>query len=195
MVDAFKKMIENWKDFSGKATRPEYWWAQLALAIVCFIAYIPGAVFVGIGEGADSGICAIIGVLLLVVASIFLILLTVADISLSIRRLRDAGFPWWFFFVGFIPTIGNIAFIVFMCFPSSDVPVIDFGTSNGGTVVTDVKPAAPAAPTAAPATPTATVVDVTPTEAPVVDADSWTCPACGGACTGKFCPKCGTPKE
>lgn len=193
MVDAFKKMIANWKDFSGKATRADYWWAQLAYVIISMVAYIPGIVLLAFAE--DSTICGILGGLLTLVVSIFFIFLAVADISLSIRRLRDAGFPWWFFFIGFIPTIGNIAFIVFMCFPSSDVPVIDFGTSNGGTVVTDVKPAAPAAPTAAPATPAAPVVDVTPTEAPVVDADSWTCPACGAACTGKFCPKCGTPKQ
>lgn len=187
MVDAFKKMIDNWKDVNGKTNRPDYWWATLAEVLVTFVACIIPGILLGIGAGMDNGASAvfvILGIILCVVVGVLVIFLAIADITMTVRRLRDAGFPWWLIFVNFIPSVGQIALVVLLCFPSTDTPVFTVGV---GTAATQAAPSAPVE-NASP------IVDVTPEEAPVVDADAWICPACGAACSGKFCPKCGTAK-
>ena len=188
MIDAFKKMIENWKDFNGKTSRPDYWWATLAVAIVEFIVGIIITVLFAFAIGKESVALGIIGVIITIAISILAVFVAIAEISMIVRRLRDAGFPWWFIFANFIPSIGQIAVIVMLCFPSSDTPIIDFGGSSA--------PTAPKAeaPKPAPA-PVAPVVDVEPEEAPVVAENGWTCPSCGATGnSGKFCGSCGTAK-
>ena len=186
MIDAFKKMIENWKDFEGKTNRPDYWWATLAVCIVETIVTILLTVIFAVAFGKDSVILGIIGIILTIAVGVLGIFIAIAGISMSIRRLRDAGFPWWFFLANFIPSIGNIAVIVMLCFPSSEQPIVNFAGSE--------------APKPAPA-PVAPVVDVKPEEAPVVEeapapvADGWTCASCGNeGNTGKFCGSCGAAK-
>ncbi|MDO5448327.1 MAG: DUF805 domain-containing protein [Clostridia bacterium] len=196
MIDAFKKMIENWKDFEGKTNRPDYWWATLAVCIVEFIVSIIITVVFAVAFGKDSVLLGIIGVILTLAVGILGIFIAIAGISMSIRRLRDAGFPWWFYLANFIPSVGNIAVIVMLCFPSSEQPIVNFGSDAP-------KAAEPAeAPKPAPA-PVAPVVDVEPEEAPVVEEapveapadDTWTCASCGNeGNTGKFCGSCGAAK-
>ncbi len=187
MISAFKKMIENWKDFNGKTSRPDYWWATLAVAIIeMIVGGIVGIIF-AFALGKESAALAIIGMIIAIAISVLGVFVAIAGISITVRRLRDAGFPWWFIFANFIPSIGNIAVIVMLCFPSSDKPIIDFG---GGTPVTPTAEA----PKPAPA-PVAPIVDVEPEEAPVVAEAGWTCPSCGATGnSGKFCGSCGTAK-
>lgn len=174
MVAAFRQMIDRWKDFEGRTSRPDYWWATLAVFILSFIISLIIAIPFIIAGVMDrgSGFLVAIGVLLLVAASILYIFLAIAGLSMSIRRIRDAGFPWWFWFVNFVPSVGNIAFIVLLCFPSSDEPRVNFdGTGSASTVTPSAAPAAAAA-AAAPATEAVNnspIVDVTPEEAPVVE--------------------------
>lgn len=187
MVDAFKKMLENWKDFTGKTSRADYWWATLAVVIVEFIVSIFVSVIIAIAFGKESVVLGIIGALLILAVGVLGVFIAIAGISMSIRRLRDAGFPWWFYFANFIPSVGNIAVIVMLCFPSSETPIVNFGSE------------APKQDVSTPAPAPAPVVDVTPEEAPVVEeapaALGWVCPACGKEDnSGKFCGSCGASK-
>ena len=65
---AVVNLFQKWADFNGYASRPEYWWAILFIALVSFVtAWIP---FVG------------------VIVSVVLI---VPQLSLTVRRLHDMG--------------------------------------------------------------------------------------------------------
>lgn len=180
MVEATKKMLANWKDFGGRTTRPDFWWAYLGTFLLEMAIVIIPSIIWGIAMGFDSTVLYIIaGIFTLAVCPAF-IYLCVAMIAAEIRRIRDAGFPWWFFFACFIPTVGSVALIVFLCFPTAEKPIINFG----GAEVQN--------PNVASAAPSYT--DVTPAEAPVVDNSTWYCSNCGAENTGKFCASCGEKK-
>ena len=51
-------------------------------------------------------------------ANLYLIAQIVPHLPLTIRRLRDAGKHWAWFFIGLIPVIGSIWLIVLLVQPS-----------------------------------------------------------------------------
>jgi len=92
-IAAFKK----YADFSGRATRQEYW----MYVLIYLIIYIVLAV-----------VDAAIGILLL--APIFSLVMLVPSISIAARRLHDTGRTGWWQLIGFIPLLGLIVMIVFL---------------------------------------------------------------------------------
>lgn len=115
MVMAIKLFFVNYFNFSGRASRAEFWWAYLALTLI--------------------GIVPLVG--------IFIQLLTfIGLISLTSRRLQDVGFSGWYQLVPYsilglsigmslaeifssplailISVVVYITFIVFLAKPSID---------------------------------------------------------------------------
>ena len=113
MVMAIKLFFVNYFNFSGRASRAEFWWVYLALTIIGFVP--------------------LVGILIQLVTFIGLI-------SLTSRRLQDVGFSGWYQLVPysilslliglslaeisstpfaiFISVIVSITFIVFLAKPS-----------------------------------------------------------------------------
>ena len=113
MVMAIKLFFVNYFNFSGRASRAEFWWVYLALTIIGFVPLV----------------------------GIFIQLVTfIGLISLTSRRLQDVGFSGWYqlvpysilslliglslaeisstLFAIFISVIVSITFIVFLAKPS-----------------------------------------------------------------------------
>jgi uncharacterized membrane protein YhaH (DUF805 family) len=113
MVMAIKLFFANYFNFSGRASRAEFWWVYLALTIIGFVPLV----------------------------GIFIQLVTfIGLISLTSRRLQDVGFSGWYQlipysilslliglslaeisstpFAIFISVIVSITFIVFLAKPS-----------------------------------------------------------------------------
>ena len=113
MVMAIKLFFVNYFNFSGRASRAEFWWVYLALTIIRFVPLV----------------------------GIFIQLVTfIGLISLTSRRLQDVGFSGWYQLVPysilslliglslaeisstpfaiFISVIVSITFIVFLAKPS-----------------------------------------------------------------------------
>lgn len=103
-VQAFK---QKYCDFSGRARRKEYWgyvlfaaliqWAMLAVAALSF--------------GAES-------VGFYVVYALIALAFILPALSVTVRRLHDLGKSGWWIFIAFIPFVGSIALLVFMCLDS-----------------------------------------------------------------------------
>ncbi len=94
----------NYFNFSGRATRPEYWWFQLWLAIIAIATGIFGVMEIGSQPG--SGIKLVDGVLTL----IFLVLLLgtlIPALSLQIRRLHDSGHTGWWVLASFLAHVAR----------------------------------------------------------------------------------------
>ena len=98
IIEATKLFFTRYADFSGRSRRSEYWWANLAMAII----------------GAIAG--AILGDL----AFIWSLAILVPSIAISIRRLHDIGKSGWWYLIGLIPLVGSIILIVWCCTDSKE---------------------------------------------------------------------------
>ncbi|MGR4009348.1 DUF805 domain-containing protein [Leucobacter sp. 1207-22] len=138
--DAVRRFFKNYVNFSGRASRSEYWYAQLFLflvglipAILMFIGFagIAAAAF-GSEYGNNAAVVAGGGtVVLAVIGGILVGLFTLATIIPSIaigwRRLHDANLPgtlWLLNLASMIPVVNyvgwlaSIAYLVLTIFPS-----------------------------------------------------------------------------
>ncbi|BDD84815.1 hypothetical protein TPB0596_45780 [Tsukamurella pulmonis] len=89
----------------GRASRSEYWWAQLGLLLPVAVAF--GLIGIGTAVGGTAGdALAVIAVVLCVITMVA----AIGTIALSVRRLHDADLSgWWYLLaivVGFVPVIG-----------------------------------------------------------------------------------------
>lgn len=117
---AVKRFFTKYSDFSGRASRSEYWWWIL-------FAFIVGVVIEGLGlalgfaggttnaDGTASPgpIFWVAGVLALV----WVLATIVPHLALIWRRLHDANLAGPFFFLSFVP-FGSLVVLVFTLLPS-----------------------------------------------------------------------------
>jgi uncharacterized membrane protein YhaH (DUF805 family) len=84
--------ISKYADFTGRASRPEYWW---------FVLFMVG-----------------VGVLLSFVSSLVALLfnlgMIVPSIAAATRRLHDTGRSGWWQLIALVPLVGWIVLIVFL---------------------------------------------------------------------------------
>jgi uncharacterized membrane protein YhaH (DUF805 family) len=93
---AVQTCFRKYVDFSGRASRPEYWWFVLAYFILAFVtSFIHEVVYY-------------------VVVLAFILPLMAA----GARRLHDIGRSAWFLLIGLIPVVGTLVLLYFMVQPS-----------------------------------------------------------------------------
>jgi len=97
-----KGPFSKYADFSGRASRQEYWMFMLSVGVFYLLCLMAAA--------AGSGFAAIAMIILI----LFGIVAFIPGIALFIRRLHDTGRSgaWWF--ISFIPLIGSIVLLVFL---------------------------------------------------------------------------------
>ena len=112
MTKAAKLFFTNYFDFSGRASRGEFWWAYLAFFIVSIILAIVDGVIVGMIFGfTDNELLSITENEFLsnngFFSNIFSLVTFIGWISLTSRRLQDNGHSgWWqLAYLSVIPTI------------------------------------------------------------------------------------------
>lgn len=122
MTKAAKLFFTNYFDFSGRASRGEFWWAYLAFFIVSTILFIVDGVIVGMIFGfTDNELLSITESEFLSTngffSNIFSLVTLIGWISLTSRRLQDNGHTgWWqLAYFSIIPTI-----ILWVFFISAD---------------------------------------------------------------------------
>lgn len=94
--NAISTVFRKYAEFSGRATRSEFWWFSLFALLVSLAV---GSVWDGLAG-----------------AWFFAVLLP--SLAVSVRRLRDAGYAWPMIFLGLIPLVGLIILIVLYSQPS-----------------------------------------------------------------------------
>ena len=122
MTKAAKLFFVNYFDFSGRASRGEFWWAYLAFFIVSTFLFVVDGVIVGMIFGfTDNELLSITESEFLsnngFFSNIFSLVTAIGWISLTSRRLQDNGHSgWWqLAYFSIIPTI-----ILWVFFISAD---------------------------------------------------------------------------
>jgi uncharacterized membrane protein YhaH (DUF805 family) len=109
-VAAVKTSLMKWADFRGIASRAEFWWFQLFLVLANF-ALLSLGIFISIAL-PDAG-PPITGIALIALW----VLALVPTTALSVRRLRDGGFPRGLIFIALIP-FGGLGLLVMYLMPT-----------------------------------------------------------------------------
>lgn len=92
---AVKTCLSKYVDFTGRASRSEYWWFVLAQLVVLIVAQlIHPYVYIIVALG-----------------------LLLPAIAAGVRRLHDIGKSGWFLLLGLIPLV-NLVLIYFLVQPS-----------------------------------------------------------------------------
>ncbi|WBY16240.1 DUF805 domain-containing protein [Erythrobacteraceae bacterium WH01K] len=105
--------LKRYAEFSGRSRRREYW---------MFVLFII-AVSVGIGiVEAILGLSATIGDAYGPISLLFLLAIFVPSLAVQVRRFHDQGRSGWFVLLNFVPFIGTLIVLVFMCLDGTDGP-------------------------------------------------------------------------
>ena len=95
-TEAVKSGFDNYVNFSGRASRPAYWWWVLFAILASIVANI---------------IDAAIGVT--IVSIIVALGLFLPGLAVAFRRLHDTDRSGWWILIGLIPLIGFIVLLIF----------------------------------------------------------------------------------
>ena len=120
MIQAYKNFFKGYADFTGRSTRPEYWWVWLMNNIL----FLPLYIFYFRMAWNDAGETdPILGVAIISIYMILAIVLFIPSLAVKVRRLRDAGLHWAFIFLHFVP-MGGIALLVLLAMPTKEVEIV-----------------------------------------------------------------------
>lgn len=132
MINAYKNFFKNYAEFTGRSTRPDFWWVWLGnfiLSIPFWVIYIYtvylSAVMDSVSDSASEAAFMIFG-LVAIIYVVFYLAILVPTIALTVRRLRDAGFHWAFIFLRFAPMVGGIALLVLLAMPTKETEVVNY---------------------------------------------------------------------
>ena len=131
MINAYKNFFKNYAEFTGRSTRPDYWWVWLGnfilsipFWIIYFYTVFLSVVMDSVGETVIEATFMFLG-LVVIFYVIFFLAILVPTLALSVRRLRDAGFHWAFIFLRFAP-MGGIALLILHAMPTKETEVVNY---------------------------------------------------------------------
>ena len=122
-VGAIKTCFSKYVDFKGRARRPEYWWWILFTVLVGIVLEL---VDLGIAAAHGPGVLGNLANLVFLLPSL----------AVGARRLHDTDRSGWWLLLWFIPLIGWIILIVFLCQRGTEGPN-RFGSDEDNTSVVE----------------------------------------------------------
>lgn len=101
-MEHFTAAFNNFANFSGRATRTQYW----MFALVYFLIIV-GLTILEVVIGFPAILSTIVSLVLLV-----------PSISYATRRLHDMGRSGWWQLLLFVPVLGLIIILIMLCMPT-----------------------------------------------------------------------------
>ena len=112
---AIQSVFRNYATLAGRAPRSEFWWFALFQAVLFAVVILLGGL--GIGTPAQGEMPVSMGIAIGVILLLSLGL-AIPNITVYVRRLHDADFSGWMYFLACIPYAGILVVIVFALLPS-----------------------------------------------------------------------------
>lgn len=104
--------IKRYADFQGRSRRKEYW----MFVLFQLLLMVPVVLILSLLGGLDAdGESTLGGILLIIFGLIYLGVFLIPGLAVQVRRFHDQDKSGWFILLGFIPYIGSIVVLVFMC--------------------------------------------------------------------------------
>lgn len=103
--------LRRYADFSGRSRRKEYWmfalFQVLVIAAISVVALVTG----GFSNTDGTGI----GMIAIALFGLYALAIIIPSIAVQVRRFHDQDKSGWFVLLGFIPYVGGLIVLVFMC--------------------------------------------------------------------------------
>lgn len=99
-------LTKHYVDFSGKATRKQFWLFALFQAIIMFVIFLLSTM--------DNAVGTLFAIIYVLLAFAFFL----PGLAIQIRRLHDIGRSGWWWFICLVPLLGSIVLLVFFLLPS-----------------------------------------------------------------------------
>jgi uncharacterized membrane protein YhaH (DUF805 family) len=111
----------RYADFSGRSCRREYWMFALLSIIVAVGSIILMAIGGGLSETGDAapGPLFWLGGAIIVIWGLGSI---IPSIAVQVRRFHDQDRSGWMVLLGFIPYVGGLIVLIFMCLEGTRGP-------------------------------------------------------------------------
>lgn len=120
----FVDMYKRYVDFTGRATRKEFWCAYGIWIAIYLVLYIIAIATGGAGAISGTSGASAIGTVFLIIVVIFALASIVPVLAIQVRRLRDAGFQWWVLLLCYVGSIlcgiGSLVLLVLLCMPTKE---------------------------------------------------------------------------
>lgn len=110
-----KSGLSKYVQFSGRASRSEYWWWTLFMVVFQIAMQLVIVAFAAAG-GEVMGM--VLGALFLLV----ILGLTLPSISVLVRRLHDVNRSGWWYWIVLVPVVGVILMLVWFCTKGTEGP-------------------------------------------------------------------------
>lgn len=127
MIDAYKKFWKGYVDFTGRSTRPEYWWPILCHFLVMILILCTALLIETVLNSETGGALSTAFAGLMVVYYIAILL---PSLAIQVRRLRDGGYHWALLFLYLVPLFGRLILFIFYCQPTKYELVSNDSYSN-----------------------------------------------------------------
>ncbi len=118
--------LKRYADFRGRSRRQEYWMFILgqivvfAILALLYFMLMPSSATIGangLPAGPSGAMVAVIGLGVLFVLAIF-----IPTLAVQVRRFHDQDKSGWLVLLQFIPYVGGIILLVFMCIEGTRGP-------------------------------------------------------------------------
>lgn len=113
LVSAVKSCLNRYAQFSGRACRSEYWYWTLAYVIL--------GIVLNLLEGNPDDPNTV----MTVIGAIVNLILFLPNLAVFVRRMHDIGRSGWNYLWNFLPIIGWIIVLIYLCKPSA--PANEYG--------------------------------------------------------------------
>lgn len=120
-VQAVSRFFKNYANFSGRASRSEYWWVALFYFVAFIVLGITAAIVqeasYSYGYYSGFGASDTLGIFFGLVFFVLLIGSIVPSLALGWRRLHDANLAGPLYLLNLVPYIGGFVVLVFSLLP------------------------------------------------------------------------------
>ena len=127
MIDAYKKFWKGYVDFTGRSTRPDFWWPILCHFLV--LVLIP-CTFLLIKSVLNSETGGALSTTFAGLMVVYYIAILLPSLAIQVRRLRDGGYHWALLFLHLVPFFGRFILFIFYCQPTKYEPVSNNSYNN-----------------------------------------------------------------